>query len=115
MTVYKAPVDEMRFVLNEVLGYEENVTSLKGYEDATTDLVHAILQEAARLCENELQPLNLTGDEEGCHYENGVVRTPGASRRPTTCLSKAAGRVLQMIRGMADKACPRSLASQWRR
>ncbi|MCY4189889.1 MAG: acyl-CoA dehydrogenase C-terminal domain-containing protein [Rhodospirillaceae bacterium] len=77
MTVYKAPVDEMRFVLNEVLGYEENVTSLKGYEDATTDLVHAILQEAARLCENELQPLNLTGDEGGCHYENGVVRTPG--------------------------------------
>ena len=77
MTVYKAPVDEMRFVLNEVLGYAENVTSLKGYEDATTDLVHAILQEAARFCENELQPLNLTGDEEGCHYENGVVRTPG--------------------------------------
>jgi len=76
MPVYKAPVDEMRFVLNDVLGYEENVTSLKGYEEATNDLVDAILQEAAKFCENELQPLNLSGDEEGCHYENGVVRTP---------------------------------------
>src|SRR5436853_590242 len=36
----------------------------------------AILEEAAKLCENVLFPLNRTGDEEGCTYENGVVRTP---------------------------------------
>ena len=76
MPVYKAPLDDMRFVLNDVLGYEAAVAGLEGYEEATPDLVDAILEEAAKLCENELLPLNLPGDAEGCRYENGVVRTP---------------------------------------
>ncbi len=76
MPIYQAPVQEIRYVLNDVFGYEREVASLPGYEDATPDLVDAVLEEAAKLCENELQPLNLSGDEEGCHYENGVVRTP---------------------------------------
>ena len=80
MPVYKAPLDDMRFVLNEVLGYEAAVAGLEGYEEATPDLVDAILGEAARFCENELQPLNLPGDAEGCRYENGVVRTPAGFR-----------------------------------
>ena len=80
MPVYKAPLDDMRFVLNDVLGYEAAVAGLEGYEEATPDLVNAILEEAAKLCENELLPLNLTGDAEGCRYENGVVRTPAGFR-----------------------------------
>ena len=80
MPVYKAPLDDMRFVLNDVLGYEAAVAGLEGYEEATPDLVDAILEEAAKLCENELLPLNLSGDAEGCHYENGVVRTPAGFR-----------------------------------
>ena len=80
MPVYKAPLDDMRFVLNDVLGYEAAVAGLEGYEEATPDLVDAILEEAAKLCENELLPLNLTGDAEGCRYENGVVRTPAGFR-----------------------------------
>lgn len=80
MPTYAAPLDDMRFVLNDVLGYETEITSLPGYDEATRDLVDAILEEAARLCENELQPLNLPGDEEGCHYENGAVRTPKGFR-----------------------------------
>ena len=80
MPVYNAPLDDMRFVLNDVLGYEAAVAGLEGYEEATPDLVNAILEEAAKLCENELLPLNLTGDAEGCRYENGVVRTPAGFR-----------------------------------
>ena len=80
MPVYKAPLDDMRFVLNDVLGYEANVAGLEGYDEATADLVDAILEEAAKLCENELLPLNLPGDAEGCAYENGVVRTPRGFR-----------------------------------
>ncbi len=76
MPTYKAPLDDIRFVLNEVFDYSGTIASLPGYEEATTDLVDAVLEEAAKLCENELQPLNLSGDEEGCTYENGVVRTP---------------------------------------
>ncbi|MCY4067055.1 MAG: acyl-CoA dehydrogenase family protein, partial [Rhodospirillaceae bacterium] len=80
MPVYKAPLDDLRFVLNDVLGYDANVAGLEGYDEATADLVDAILEEAAKLCENELLPLNLSGDAEGCTYENGAVRTPKGFR-----------------------------------
>ncbi len=75
MATYKAPLRDMRFVLEELLGSGE-LAKLPGYGEATANVVEAILEEAAKLCENELLPLNRTGDEEGCHYENGVVRTP---------------------------------------
>jgi alkylation response protein AidB-like acyl-CoA dehydrogenase len=75
MAVYKAPLKDIQFVLNEVLDVS-SLAKLPGYEDATPDTVAAILEEAAKLCENVLFPLNRSGDEEGCTYENGVVRTP---------------------------------------
>ncbi|WP_428664552.1 acyl-CoA dehydrogenase C-terminal domain-containing protein [Reyranella sp.] len=75
MAVYKAPVKDIQFVLNEVLDVS-SLAKLPGYEDATPDTIQAIVEEAGKLCENVLFPLNRTGDEEGCHYENGVVRTP---------------------------------------
>ncbi len=75
MAVYKAPLKEIQFVMNEVLDVS-SLAKLPGYEDATPDTIQAILEEAGKLCENVLFPLNRTGDEEGCHYENGVVRTP---------------------------------------
>jgi alkylation response protein AidB-like acyl-CoA dehydrogenase len=75
MATYKAPLREMRFVLHELLGIDETA-KLAGYGEATADVIDAILDEGAKLCEGEIFPLNRTGDEEGCHYENGVVRTP---------------------------------------
>src|SRR5918999_4356333 len=75
MTTYKAPLRDIRFVLHELLE-AQTLTALPGLEEATTDLVDAVIEEGARLCENVLFPLNRTGDEEGCSFENGVVRTP---------------------------------------
>src|SRR5262245_4759919 len=75
MATYKAPLKDMRFVLREVINFNE-VTELPPFGEVTPDLVDAILEEAAKLCENVLFPLNRSGDEEGCTYENGVVRTP---------------------------------------
>src|SRR5215475_9276775 len=75
MAVYKAPVKDIQFVLNEVLDVS-SLSKLPGYEDATPDTIAAILEEAAKICENVLFPINRSGDEEGCTYENGVVRTP---------------------------------------
>jgi butyryl-CoA dehydrogenase len=65
----------MRFVMTELLA-GENLQSLPGYDEFPPDLREAILQEAGKLCETVLFPLNQSGDEEGCRYENGVVRTP---------------------------------------
>ncbi|MDP9196572.1 MAG: acyl-CoA dehydrogenase C-terminal domain-containing protein [Pseudomonadota bacterium] len=79
MPVYKAPLRDIRFVLHEVFG-TEGLVALPGYGDFAPDLLDQILEEGARLAENELQPLNLPGDTEGCVYENGVVRTPKGFR-----------------------------------
>lgn len=75
MPTYQAPLDNIKFVLNEVLNAEK-LTEIPEYEEATPDLVEQILEEGAKLCEEVLFPLNQSGDEEGCTYENGVVRTP---------------------------------------
>src|ERR1700756_3406487 len=75
MTVYKAPLRDYRFVLNELFDVGELAT-FPGYEDATPDVFGSVLEEGAKLCEEVLFPLNRSGDEEGCTYENGVVRTP---------------------------------------
>ena len=75
MTTYKAPLREYRFVLRELFDVGE-LAKLPGYEDATPDLLEPVLEEGAKLCEEVLFPLNRSGDEEGCTFENGVVRTP---------------------------------------
>ncbi|WNK01562.1 acyl-CoA dehydrogenase [Thalassospiraceae bacterium LMO-JJ14] len=75
MTAYRAPVEEMLFVMNEI-GNLEDISGLPGYEDATPDLVQAILDEAGKLGTDVLDPINVSGDREGCTLENGVVRTP---------------------------------------
>src|SRR3990167_5835790 len=75
MPVYKAPLENMRFVLNDVLNAGQ-LSGLPGYEQATSDLMDSILEEGAKVCEEVLFPLNQSGDEEGCHFENGKVTTP---------------------------------------
>jgi alkylation response protein AidB-like acyl-CoA dehydrogenase len=75
MPAYNAPLRDIRFVLNEVLKVEQ-LTEIPDFADATPDVIDAILEEAAKFCSQELQPLNHSGDEEGCHFDNGTVTTP---------------------------------------
>ncbi|TWA86084.1 alkylation response protein AidB-like acyl-CoA dehydrogenase [Azospirillum brasilense] len=75
MPIYKAPLEDVRFVLDEIVGAGK-LAELPGYEDATPDLIAQVLEEGAKLCEEVLFPLNQPGDGEGCTFENGVVRTP---------------------------------------
>src|SRR5260221_1371227 len=75
MTVYKAPLRDFRFVLDELLDVSA-LAKLPGYEDATPEIFAAVVEEGGKLCEEVLFPLTRSGDEEGCTYETGVVRTP---------------------------------------
>lgn len=78
MTIYKAPLDDMRFALYDVLGAEAVLARLEGGEGHTRDLLDAVLDESARFNEQVLAPLNGPGDEEGCHFDKATrtVTTP---------------------------------------
>ena len=76
MPAYKAPLHDIRFLMNEVLDYPTHYKNLSNGELADADTVDMILEGAADFCENVLSPLNQSGDEEGCHFENGNVTTP---------------------------------------
>jgi acyl-CoA dehydrogenase len=74
--IYRAPVDEVMFLLEDVFQIAR-YDNLPGFADASTDVLKAILGEAARFSEQVLQPLNRPGDEEGClRGDDGSVRTP---------------------------------------
>jgi hypothetical protein len=80
MPIYSAPVDHVLFLLRDVLGYER-YSNLPGFADAPLDTVEAVLSEAARFCEEVVQPLNRSGDNEGCtRHDDASVTTPTGFR-----------------------------------
>lgn len=74
MPTYAAPTKDMAFVLHDLLGIEKS--DVPGYDDLTPSFTSAILEEAAKIHQDVIAPLNVVGDKEGCSLENGVVRTP---------------------------------------
>jgi len=74
MPHYIAPRKDMQYVLNYVLDVKNS--SIPGYSDLDADFLYTILEEAGKFTSQVLAPLNAAGDQEGCQFENGVVRTP---------------------------------------
>ncbi|WP_165680328.1 acyl-CoA dehydrogenase C-terminal domain-containing protein [Metapseudomonas otitidis] len=82
MPAYRAPLRDMRFVFDEVLDAYSHLQALPSQGEFGADLGSAILEEAARLAEGVLAPLNSSGDKEGCHYDPATraVKTPAGFR-----------------------------------
>lgn len=72
---YTAPVKDISFVLNNVVGLAD-IAQLQGFEDASPDLVEAILEESAKFTGDVLAPLNWIGDQQGSQWNDGEVTTP---------------------------------------
>ncbi|MDI4637878.1 MULTISPECIES: acyl-CoA dehydrogenase C-terminal domain-containing protein [Halomonadaceae] len=76
MPDYQAPLRDLRFVMDELLDFPGHYSRLPGGDDATPDVVGAILEEGARFSREVLLPLNQSGDREGCLLEGGEVKAP---------------------------------------
>ncbi len=76
MTDYKAPLRDIRFVLDELLDADKHYASLSGTEEFNQELRDAILEEGAKFSEQTLAPLRQSGDQEGCTWSEEGVTTP---------------------------------------
>ncbi len=79
MHSYRAPLRDIRFVVHEVLDFEDHYRSY-GRDDLSRELLESILEEGARFAEQVLAPTNRVGDEHGLVFESGRVRTPPGFR-----------------------------------
>ena len=76
MGSYQAPLRDIQFVTDELLDFPNHYAKLPGAEDAAPDMVAAILEEGAKFAERVLSPLNHSGDQQGCRFDDGKVTTP---------------------------------------
>ncbi len=76
MSTYNAPLSDYLFLLEHVLDYEGSIASLPAYEEAPLDVVRAVLEEGSKIAQDVLAPINRSGDEEGCQWQDGRVATP---------------------------------------
>jgi 3-(methylsulfanyl)propanoyl-CoA dehydrogenase len=110
MSTYRAPLKDMRFVLNELAGLGE-VSKLPGYEEATPDTVDAILEEAARFASEVLDPLNRSGDHEGSKWTDGEVRTPKGFRDAYTKFAQGGWNALPFEPDWGGQGLPKLVAT----
>ena len=65
--MYRAPVREVRFVLEELLG-AGRLAACPELAEYSDELAQSVLEEAARFAENVLEPLNRPGDVDGARW-----------------------------------------------
>lgn len=106
MQTYTAPLRDMRFVLHEL----HPAPALPGHEEFTPELLDTVLEEAGKFCSEVLLPINASGDEEGCHYENGVVRTPKGFKEAYAAFNEAGWGALNADPAYGGQGLPETVA-----
>ncbi len=75
MQIYKAPLNDIKFLINDFLKISKEDPIIANKDLEVNDL-ELVIEEAAKICEETLLPLNQIGDQEGCKFDNGNVYTP---------------------------------------
>ena len=110
MAEYAAPIRDMKFAIEELIGLE-TVNTLPGYEEATADVTTAILEEAGKLARDVLSPINRSGDLEGSRLENGVVVTPTGFKDAYQAYVDGGWNALQFDQEIGGQGLPLLLAT----
>ncbi len=108
MPVYNAPVRDMRFVFYELLD-GACLQQLPGFEEVDEETVIAILDEAGRFCEEQLLPINRSGDEEACAFDEGSVKTPAGFREAYNAFIEAGWNSIALDPEYGGQGLPKSL------
>ena len=109
MSDYRAPVTEMRFVMDELAGFPALSVELPAYAEATPDMADAILDEAAKFAGEVLGPLNVVGDKEGCKLTADGVTTPTGWKELEATLheltERGTGATHRLASGKVEELC----------
>ena len=114
MPSYQPPLRDMQFALYQMSDHAA-LCALPGCEELSRDAIDPVLDAAGAFCAEVLFPLNRSGDEEGCHFENGVVRTPAGFPGAYRAFCDGGWTALGCDPGTADRACPTASACWCRR
>ena len=76
MSDYQPRIQDMQFVLSNVLGVPDQLKALSAFDEVDTDLMHQVLEEAGKFVGEVVAPLNRDGDEIGAQWQDGKVTMP---------------------------------------
>ncbi len=111
MPDYKAPLRDIRFILNDLLETEQHYAGLAGCEELSPDVMDAVISEGARFAENVVNPLAVVGDEQGCRFENGAVTTPDGFAEAYRLWTGGGWQGLSMPKEFGGQGLPGSLST----